>query len=61
MMKKLVFILVTMLSITAFAQVTTSKIQGVVSDDSGALAGVNIEAKHTPTGSVSGTVSEFNG
>jgi len=60
-MKKLLFLLVTLLSLTAYSQVTSSKIQGSVSDEAGFLSGVNIVAKHTPSGTVMGVVSQFNG
>ena len=60
-MKKLLLVLVTLLSLNAFAQVTTSKIQGTVSDEAGFLSGVNIIAKHTPSGTITGAVSQFNG
>ena len=60
-MKKLLLVLVTLLSLNAFAQVTTSKIQGTISDEAGFLSGVNIIAKHTPSGTITGAVSQFNG
>lgn len=44
--------------VTGFSQVTTSKIQGLVSDDSSVgLFGANVVANHTPTGTISGTMT----
>lgn len=41
-----------------FAQVTSSKIQGVVNDETSAgLFGANVVAKHIPTGTISGTMT----
>ncbi len=60
-MKKIVFILVALLSLSAFSQVTTSKIQGNVSDDAGPLFGASIVAKHNPSGTVMGDMSQENG
>ncbi|MBI9042265.1 carboxypeptidase regulatory-like domain-containing protein [Lutibacter sp.] len=43
---------------TAFSQMTTSKIEGSVSDDTAVgLFGANVVAKHLPTGTVSGTMT----
>ncbi len=43
---------------SGFAQVTSSKIQGVVHDETSAgLFGANVVAKHTPTGTISGTMT----
>jgi len=64
MKKRLLFsLLITVLTvITGFSQVTTSKIQGVVSDDgSQGLYGANVVAKHLPTGTVSGTMTLESG
>jgi hypothetical protein len=48
--------------VTGFSQVTTSKIQGVVSDEnSQGLYGANVIAKHLPTGTVSGTMTLESG
>lgn len=48
--------------VSVFSQVTTSKIQGVVSDDtSSGLFGANVVAKHLPTGTVSGTITMESG
>jgi hypothetical protein len=60
-MKKIIFILSLFLSVTAFAQVTTSKIQGVVSEGDAPLFGASVVAKHNPTGTVSGTMTQENG
>ena len=60
MKKQLLFsLLITVFSvITGFSQATTSKIQGLVSDDTSAgLYGANIIAKHMPTGTVAGTMT----
>jgi len=46
---------------TAMAQVTTSKIEGIVKDKNGPLAGAEIRVTHLPTGTVAGTVSRLNG
>ena len=49
-------------AVSVFSQVTTSKIQGVVSDETSAgLFGANIVAKHLPTGTVSGTITMESG
>ncbi len=48
--------------VSSFSQVTTSKIQGVVSDDTSAgLFGANVVVKHLPTGTVSGTITMESG
>ena len=63
-MKKIyLFALVAIMgTFAAFSQVTTSKIEGVVSDDTSAgLFGASVVAKHVPTGTVSGTVTSDNG
>lgn len=64
-MKKQLFfsMLIALISVaSAFSQVTTSKIQGVVSDDtSEGLFGANVVAKHLPTGTVSGTITLESG
>lgn len=45
-----------------FSQATTSKIQGIISDETSAgLFGASVLAKHMPTGTVSGTVTSENG
>ncbi len=44
------------------AQVTTSKINGVITDNTGEpMIGANIVALHTPTGTISGTTVQLNG
>ncbi|MDP2069872.1 MAG: carboxypeptidase regulatory-like domain-containing protein [Lutibacter sp.] len=64
-MKKqlLFFMLIAAFSVVSvFSQVTTSKIQGVVSDETSAgLFGANVVAKHLPTGTVSGTITMESG
>tara|TARA_R110001583_G_scaffold135989_1_gene287799 strand:+ start:2416 stop:5538 length:3123 start_codon:yes stop_codon:yes gene_type:complete len=48
--------------VTGFSQVTSSKIQGVVSDDTSVgLYGANVIAKHMPTGTVAGTMTLESG
>ena len=64
MKKQLLFsLLITVLCVaTGFSQVTTSKIQGIVSDDSSTgLYGANVIAKHVPTGTVAGTMTLESG
>jgi carboxypeptidase family protein len=64
MKKQLLFsLLITILCVvTGFSQVTTSKIQGVVSDDANVgLYGANVIATHTPTGTVAGTMTLESG
>ncbi|VAW25274.1 Oar protein, partial [hydrothermal vent metagenome] len=64
MKKQLLFsLLITVFSVvTSFSQVTTSKIQGVVTDDtSTGLYGANVIAKHIPTGTVAGTMTLESG
>ncbi len=60
-MKKIIFYLLLLITSIAFAQVTTSSIKGVVSDDVGPLFGATVTANHLPTGTVSGAVSQENG
>ncbi|MDP6921731.1 MAG: carboxypeptidase regulatory-like domain-containing protein, partial [Lutibacter sp.] len=46
----------------SYAQVTTSKIQGIVSDENAnGLFGANVVATHTPTGTISGTMTLESG
>lgn len=48
--------------VTGFSQVTTSKMQGLVIDDSGeGLFGANVVVTHTPTGTVSGSMTLESG
>lgn len=57
-----VFSLVLLCSFSAFAQITTAKIKGIVTDNAGeALPGANIVVLHVPTGTISGAVSQDNG
>jgi len=64
-MKKSILITVCLavFSITiGFAQVTTSKVQGIVFDDAEApLYGANVIAKHIPTGTISGAMTQESG
>ena len=54
--------LILMISTSVFAQTTTSKITGTITEKAGeALFGANIIALHTPTGTVSGTTAQVNG
>jgi len=60
MKQRLLFLLlITVFSVvTGFSQVTTSKIQGMVTDNtSEGLFGANVVAKHIPTGTVAGTMT----
>lgn len=51
-----------MVSLSANAQVTTSKIKGTVTDKAGEpLFGANVVVLHVPTGTVSGAVAQDNG
>lgn len=63
MNKKLLFT-ITMLfvNVVLFSQVTTSKIKGTVTDESGeALFGATISVLHVPTGTLRGTTAQDNG
>ncbi|WP_299104392.1 carboxypeptidase regulatory-like domain-containing protein [uncultured Tenacibaculum sp.] len=62
-MKKLLTFSFFLMFLTAgIAQVTTSKIKGVVTDNEGEpLFGANIVVLHVPTGTVSGAVAQDNG
>ncbi len=62
-MKKYLILALLMLSIsTISAQVTTSKIRGVITDKVGeGLFGANIVVLHMPSGTVSGAVAQDNG
>ncbi|MGO4911728.1 TonB-dependent receptor [Leeuwenhoekiella sp. W20_SRS_FM14] len=58
----LFFISLFMLVLTASAQVTTAEISGIVYDDQNAiLPGANVTATHTPTGTVYGAITNFDG
>jgi len=63
-MKKLYFfVFALMMSVASFAQgVTTSSVRGTVSDSEGVpLVGVNVSAKHEPTGSFYGASTDLDG
>jgi len=60
-MRKILLIFSVFLSFSAFAQVTTSKIQGNVSDGGSPLFGASVVTRHLPTGTVSGTMTQENG
>ncbi len=63
MKKLIIFNLFMLVSYFGFAQgVTTSSMQGMISDQNkDVLIGATIIAKHTPTGSVYGTISDVDG
>ena len=64
MIKKTVsiFALFLLISFTTFAQVTTSKIKGTVTDSKGeVLFGATVVVLHIPTGTTSGTIAQENG
>ena len=62
-MRKFIFLsLLLLFSSQLSAQVTSSKIKGLITDDKGApLFGANIVVLHVPTGTVSGAVAQDNG
>jgi len=54
--------LILVISTSVYAQTTTSKITGTITEKTGeALFGANIMALHTPTGTISGTTAQING
>ncbi|WP_343329905.1 TonB-dependent receptor [Polaribacter staleyi] len=64
MKQKLLFLcsFILLFSLSAYAQTTTSKIKGTITEISGEpLYGATIVATHTPTGTVSGTTAQDNG
>lgn len=64
MKKQITFslLLVFLAVVTSFAQVTTSKIQGMVTDDASVgLFGANVVVTHLPTGTVSGAMTLESG
>ncbi len=60
-MKLKLFTIIFLLSLFGYSQVTTSKIQGNVTDGDGPLFGATVVAKHLPTGTVAGTTTQDNG
>ncbi len=60
-MKLKLFTIIFLLSLFGYSQVTTSKIQGNVTDGDGPLFGATVVAKHIPTGTVTGTTTQDNG
>lgn len=62
MKKTLVLLFALTLVLNVTAQVTTSKIKGIVTDNAGEpIYGANVIVLHIPTGTVSGTVTRENG
>ena len=63
MNKKLLFTITMLLvNVVLFSQVTTSKIKGTVTDESGeALFGATVSVLHVPTGTLRGTTTQDNG
>jgi hypothetical protein len=60
-MKKIILLFTMLLTISAFSQVTTSKIKGVVKDEAGSLFGASVVAKHLPSGTIMGAMTQENG
>jgi len=60
-MKKTILFILLMLTVNMFAQVTTSKINGLISDETGPLFGASIAAKHVPSGTTMGSMTQDNG
>ncbi len=62
MKRKITFFALLFLMVTSgFAQVTTSKVKGVVKDASGPLMGAEVMITHVPTGTMTGTVTQETG
>lgn len=56
------FLIMVISVVSVFSQVTTSKIQGMITDETAVgLFGANVVAKHLPTGTISGTISLESG
>jgi hypothetical protein len=62
MKRKLTFFAIILLMISSgFAQVTTSKLKGIVKDKDGPMMGAEVLVIHTPTGTKNGTITQENG
>jgi len=62
MKKLLTTLFFAFMCVTAFAQVTTSSIKGVISDETNSgLPGANVVAVHTPTGTTYGAATDIDG
>ncbi|WP_026837959.1 carboxypeptidase regulatory-like domain-containing protein [Gillisia sp. JM1] len=58
----LLFVTALLLGFTGFSQVTTAEISGIIYEDQNlVLPGANVKAVHTPTGTVYGAVTNFDG
>lgn len=58
----LLFVTAVLLSLSGFSQVTTAEISGIVYENQDlVLPGANVKAVHTPTGTVYGAVTNFDG
>lgn len=60
-MKNILFFSFVFINFLAFSQITTSKIQGNISDETGPLFGATVIVKHVPTGTKSGAMTQDNG
>ncbi len=62
MKRKLTFFALLLLIVSSgFAQVTTSKIKGIVKDQNGPMLGAEVMVLHKPTGTKTGTITQENG